>query len=46
MILEQFLKNGIKHVIRLNDSLYNEEVFTSAGIQIHNLEFPDGSCPN
>ena len=31
-ILDQFKQNKIKHVIRLNDSLYDESVFTHAGI--------------
>ena len=43
--IHQFKTFGIQHIIRLNDSLYDEEVFTREGIQVHDLEFPDGSCP-
>ena len=45
-VLAQFKQLKIKHVIRLNDSLYDESVFTQAGIQVHDLEFPDGTCPD
>ena len=44
--LENFEKLKIKAVIRLNESLYNESVFTKAGIAVHDMEFLDGSCPS
>lgn len=33
-------------VIRLNEPLYNEESFLKEGINVYDLEFLDGSCPN
>ena len=44
--MQQLLNQGIKHIIRLNDSLYDEAEFKQAGITIHDMEFPDGSCPD
>jgi hypothetical protein len=43
--LENFEKLKIKAVIRLNEPLYDESVFTNAGITVHDMEFLDGSCP-
>ena len=37
---------GIRAIIRLNESLYNENEFTKEGIKVHNLEYLDGSCPS
>ena len=37
---------GISSVIRLNESLYDEKVFRREGINVYNLEFSDGSCPD
>lgn len=45
-MLVKFNAEKIRHVIRLNDRLYDEEVFTQEGIQVHDLEFPDGTCPD
>jgi cell division cycle 14 len=44
--LANFEKLKIKSVIRLNEPLYDETVFTKVGIQVHELEFLDGSCPS
>lgn len=44
--IERFQLLRIKHIVRLNDSLYDEEIFSKAGITIHDLEFPDGTCPD
>jgi len=44
--LETFKIMGIKSIIRLNETLYDERVFKKAGIQIYDLEFLDGSCPS
>lgn len=41
-----FIKMGIKAVIRLNEPLYDAEVFRRVGIEVYDLEFPDGSSPN
>lgn len=43
--VDQFLDMGIRSVIRLNESLYDERVFRRRGINVYNLEFLDGSCP-
>ena len=45
-MLGKFNAGKIRHVIRLNDRLYDEEVFTQESIQVHDLEFPDGTCPD
>jgi cell division cycle 14 len=44
--LENFEKLKIKAVIRLNEPLYDESVFSKAGIAVHDMEFLDGSCPS
>ncbi|EKF26795.1 protein tyrosine phosphatase, putative [Trypanosoma cruzi marinkellei] len=36
----------VKHLVRLNESLYRREIFLANGIQHFDLEFPDGSVPN
>jgi len=35
----------IKAIVRLNESLYDENVFEMADIKVYDLEFLDGSCP-
>ena len=45
-VLEAFKKEKITKIIRLNEQLYNESVFTDSGIDVEDLEFPDGSCPS
>lgn len=42
---EYFKTHNVKHIIRLNDCLYHEEKFRREGIEVHNMEFSDGSCP-
>ena len=44
--IQRFKKMGIKAIIRLNESLYNENEFAKEGIKVHNLEYLDGSCPS
>ena len=44
--LANFQKMNIKGIIRLNESLYDEDVFREAGIEVYDSEFPDGSCPS
>lgn len=36
----------MKGIIRLNDKLYNAQEFEREDIRVHEMEFPDGSCPN
>jgi hypothetical protein len=36
----------IKAVIRLNEPLYDAQVFEREGIKVYEMEFLDGSCPN
>ncbi|CAG9863305.1 unnamed protein product [Phyllotreta striolata] len=43
--LKYFLKNDVKTIIRLNNPLYNSQVFTQLGIQHFDLIFRDGSTP-
>lgn len=44
-LIEPFRKLNVKGVIRLNDKLYNAGSFEREGVQVHELEFPDGSNP-
>ena len=44
--IEQFQKMRIKAIIRLNESLYDESVFRKEGINVYDMEFLDGSCPD
>ncbi|KAF5299577.1 hypothetical protein FQR65_LT09382 [Abscondita terminalis] len=43
--VQYFLENDIKTVIRLNNKVYDSSVFTKAGIEHHELFFPDGTIP-
>ncbi|KAK4885945.1 hypothetical protein RN001_002216 [Aquatica leii] len=43
--IRYFLENDIKTVIRLNNKVYDSSVFINAGIEHHELFFPDGSVP-
>ena len=36
----------IKGIIRLNESMYEEITFKNSGINVHDLEFLDGSSPD
>jgi cell division cycle 14 len=44
--IDNFRKLDIKAVVRLNEPLYNQNVFEKEGIQVFDLEFPDGSSPD
>lgn len=44
--LDIFRKMKIKAIIRLNEPMYDEDVFKNEGINVHNLEFTDGTFPN
>ena len=44
--IESFKKMRIMAIVRLNEILYDENVFKNEGIEVHNLEFLDGSCPD
>ena len=35
----------VSGIIRLNDMLYSANSFSQHGITVHEMEFPDGSCP-
>ena len=41
-----FKQEGVKAIIRLNESLYDARLFERQGIKVFDLEFPDGSCPS
>jgi len=36
----------VNAVIRLNEPLYDENVFRNEGINVCDLEFTDGTCPD
>ena len=45
--IETLKRLGVKHLIRLNEPLYNDKIFMEKwGIKVHDMEFPDGSCPD
>ena len=44
--IKKFKELNIKAVIRLNEQLYDENVFRKEGINVYDLEFLDGSCPD
>lgn len=44
--IERFKKYKVKGIIRLNEKMYNEEIFDKEGIKVYNQEFLDGSCPS
>jgi cell division cycle 14 len=41
-----FQKWGVNQIIRLNELMYEENAFRRAGIEVIDMEFPDGSCPS
>lgn len=44
-LIDDFVDMNVKGIIRLNDKLYNAASFTRHSIKVHEMEFPDGSCP-
>lgn len=45
--ISYFLKNGVRTIIRLNNpQTYDSKIFRCAGIEHHDLFFPDGSTPS
>jgi len=37
---------NITAVIRLNEPLYDKNIFNQHGITVYDLEYEDGTCPN
>ena len=44
-LIDQFLNMNVKSIIRLNEKLYDAVSFSRHSIQVHEMEYPDGSCP-
>ena len=44
-LIDSFVDMNVKGVIRLNDKLYEASHFEKNGVKVHEMEFPDGSCP-
>ncbi|KAF9279170.1 cell division control protein 14 [Mortierella alpina] len=44
-ILDYFATHNVQSVIRLNDKTYDEAHFRARGIEHHDLQYPDGTCP-
>lgn len=44
-LMSHFFQTKVKGVIRLNDKLYDANEFERENIKVHEMEFPDGSCP-
>ncbi|CAG9467399.1 unnamed protein product [Pedinophyceae sp. YPF-701] len=42
---EYFRRRNVTSVVRLNRRVYDRARFTSAGLQLHEMYFPDGTCP-
>jgi cell division cycle 14 len=43
--MSHFFQTKVKGIIRLNDKLYDANDFERENIKVHEMEFPDGSCP-
>lgn len=44
--LQEFVKNGVKRVIRACAPSYSTEKLAALGISVHELPFPDGGSPS
>jgi cell division cycle 14 len=44
-LVKVFKTKGITHIVRLNEKLYDERIFTKAGFRHTELFFEDGGCP-
>lgn len=44
-VAQAFRHEKVRAVIRLNEILYDKRGFTSLGIEHHEIQYPDGSCP-
>ena len=40
-----FRFHRIKAIVKLNEKMYNYNLFEEEGIQVYDLEYPDGSNP-
>lgn len=45
-VVDYFVANDVRLVVRLNKELYNRETFTREGIKHVDMFFEDGSCPD
>lgn len=45
-VAHAFRKEKVRSIVRLNEPLYDKRGFTSLGIELHDVQYPDGSCPN
>ena len=44
-LIDSFIDLNVKGIVRLNNKLYNAGSFSRHSIKVHEMEFPDGSCP-
>ena len=44
-LINEFIDKKVKGIIRLNDKLYDASVYKRYSIKVHEMEFPDGTCP-
>ena len=44
-LINEFIDMNVKGIIRLNDKLYDASVYKRHAIKVHEMEFPDGTCP-
>ena len=44
-LIDDFKHCNVKGIVRLNDKLYDAKVYERQQIKVHEMEFPDGSCP-
>jgi len=45
LYIKEMKKHNVKHLVRACDPSYDIEPLTSAGIQVHEMPFPDGGAP-
>jgi cell division cycle 14 len=45
-LIKPFKNKGITHIVRLNERVYDERIFTSAGFRQTDLFFADGTTPS
>jgi cell division cycle 14 len=43
--IDLFIRNKVRSVVRLNETMYNHDQFERENIEVHDMEFPDGSNP-
>eukprot|EP00002_Diphylleia_rotans_P018796 TRINITY_DN3638_c0_g1_i1.p2 TRINITY_DN3638_c0_g1~~TRINITY_DN3638_c0_g1_i1.p2 ORF type:complete len:115 (-),score=26.05 TRINITY_DN3638_c0_g1_i1:129-473(-) len=45
LYLEELRTQNVRNVVRVCDPTYSVDIFTKAGIKVHDWSFPDGDAP-